>query len=268
MIPLLFVLLCLSLLIFILLADHVRTRFQHTPHSRRVLAVEGGVVLALAALAARVLGPRLELASWALLTLVVAAPVYVLTAFVTVEVWRRRKQGGFDREIARLAREHQRWQHEVERLEWEIKDLERQRASREQESQRLEARVRALEDQLQAWEAASAGRGRAVELWSAELAALNDLELQARREELAARVSVAEEGERAELGARLTLVDLILLRRTFLGPGGPGAELDQRLSQLRESRARAERRLAQVREELQRWQERKTAFLREKIPLD
>lgn len=268
MIPVLFVLVCLSLLVFILLADHVRTRFRHTPSSRRVLAIEGVIAVGTAAVVTKAIWPRVGLLTGALLSLLLAAPTYVLSAFVTVEIWRRRKQEGFDREIARLGRECQRWQQELERLEWELRDLESQRASREEEGQRLEARLRALEDQLQAWESASALRVGQLELWSAELASLNDAELRAERDQLATRAALATEVERAELGARLTLVELILLRRVFLGPGSPAAEIEQRLRHLREARARADRRLAQVREELQRWQEKKMAFLREKIPLD
>lgn len=268
MIPLLFVLVSLSVLVFILLADHVWTRFRHTPSSRRVLRLEAGAAGAAAAVATRLLVPGAGVGGWLLLTAAVAVPLYILVAFVTVEVWRRRKQEGFDREIARLVREHQRWQQELERADWELKDLERQRAAREQESQRLEVRVRALEDQLQAWEAAGPARVGLLELWSAELAALSDPELRARREEWTARLGATAGEERAALAARLTLVELILLRRAFFGPGAPGADVDQRLRQLREVRARAERRLAQVRDELQRWQERKTAFLRERIPLD
>lgn len=269
MIPLLFLVFCLSLLGMILLADHVKNRFRHTPNSRRILGGEAFAAVAAAAVATGVLWPRLGWPARLGLTFLLAIPVYIIVAFLTVEAWRHRKQEGFDREIALLNRECNRWQRELERLNWELKDLERQKLLREEEGQRLAARLRALEDQLQAWETSVPGndRSRRIEAWMSEFTSLPDEALQARKEALLARVA-APGGDGGELGARLNLLDLVLVRRAFVGPGGPAAELEQRLAQVRESWARADRRLTQLKEELQRWQEKKTAFLREKIPLD
>lgn len=266
----LFVIVGLSLLGLLLLADHVKNRFRHTPSSRRVLAMEAGLAAAVSAVCAALIWPDYSLAARVALGALIAVPLYIVLAFLTVEAWRHRKQEGFDREIARLARECGRWQEEVERLNWELKDLERQKASREEEGVRLAARQRALEDQVQAWVQAEAGpqRARQVEMWTAALAAMNDGELQGQKERLLAQATHAADEDKAELVARVHLIDLLLLRRVYTGPAAPLVEMEQRLIQIREARARADRRLAQAREELQRWQDRKAAFLREKIPLD
>ncbi len=268
MIPLLFLLICISLLGMILLADHVKNRFRHTPNSRRILAGEALAALAAAAVVAGILWPRAGLFGRAGLTLLLAIPIYIVVAFLTVEAWRHRKQEGFDREIALLGRECNRWQRELERLNWELKDLERQKAQQEEEGQRVAARLRALEDQLQAWELSAPGalRSRQIDTGRGEFASLAESDLRRRKEELLARAAEGE--DRGELGARINLLDLILARRAVVGPGRPAAELEQRLAQTREAWSRADRRLAQLKEELQRWQDKKTAFLREKIPLD
>lgn len=272
MIPFLFLSAGLSLLGLLLLADHVKNRFRHTPSSRRVLAMEAGIALLVSLSAAFLAWADLSLATRAALGLVLAAVVYIIVAFLTVEVWRHRKQEGFDREIARLARECSRWQQEVERLNWELKDLERQKACREEEGMRLAARERALEDQVQAWLFGGGGsqRSRGLDAWTIELTALNDGELQGRKEQALARAQAADisNDEKAELITRAHVIDLILLRRVHTGPAAPVSELEHRLVQAKEARARADRRMSQAKEELQRWQDRKMAFLREKIPLD
>lgn len=272
MIPLLFLIGGLSLLGLLLLMDHVKNRFRHTPSSRRVLAVEAGIALAVSVAAAFLIWSDYSLTARVALSMVVAVVVYIVMAFFTVEVWRHRKQEGFDREIARLARECRRWQQEVERLNWELKDLERQKACREEEGMRLAARQRALDDQVQAWVFSDSGskRSHQMDVWNAELAALNDGELQGQKERTLTRAQAVEVAveERAELITRAHLIDLILLRRVYTGPTAPVAELEHRLVQIKEARARADRRFSQAKEELQRWHDRKMAFLRERIPLD
>lgn len=270
MIPFLFLIIGLTFLGLLLLADHVKNRFRHTPSSRRILAIEAVIALVLSEAGALLILHGNTVTTRATLGLATAVPVYIVLAFFTVEVWRHRKQEGFDREIARLTRENSRWQAEVERLNWELKDLERQKHSREEEGMRLGARLRALEDQLQAWISNDAGymRSHQVDAWTAELSVLDAGELQAQKERMIAQAAEATDEERAESIARAHLVDLVMLRRAYGSPNGPIAELEQRLLQVKEARARADRRLAQAKEELQRWQDRKMAFLREKIPLD
>lgn len=233
-----------------------------------MLAMEAGIALVGSEAGAILIWPNYSFMTRVAMGLSIAVPVYVVLAFLTVEVWRHRKQEGFDREIARLAREYSRWQEEVGRLNWELKDLERQKVFREEEGMRSAARQRALEDQLQAWIYSGSGRNRSnqVDMWTAELTNLSASELQGRKEKVLA-AEVADE-EKAGLIARAHVIDLALLRRTYTGPTGPMVQLEQRLLQVKEARARADRRLSQAKEELQRWQDRKMAFLREKIPLD
>lgn len=270
MIPLLFLVTCFSLLGLILLADHVKNRFQHTATSRRTLAMEVAVALFLAIFASFAFWPGVSWVGRVLLVMAIGMPVYVFMSFATVEVWRHRKQEGFDREIIRLSREVDRWQQEAERLNWELNDLERRKSSREEEGLRLTARLRALDDQLQAWEQAGVGlkHSRQVEKWSAELSNLDDNALDECRENLLTEAAGLQGEDKAALIARINLLDLIMIRRVYNVPGGPFAELERRIGHLRKKRVRTERRLAQIRDELEHWQEQKTAFIREKISLD
>ncbi|MBX6378966.1 MAG: hypothetical protein IRY95_10540, partial [Clostridia bacterium] len=133
-----------------LLADHVKNRFRHTRTSRRILGVEA-ILTTLGTCTAVVMGWK---AAWPLrlgVGLLLSGPVFILTAFITVETWRRRKQVTFDRQIARLIRERNRLQEQLERLTWEFNDLERRRARSAGAVQDLESRVRALRDQVEAW---------------------------------------------------------------------------------------------------------------------
>lgn len=271
MIPILFFVFSLSVLAFILLVDHVKNRFRHTPASRRVLMIELAFSIAAAAVGVFMLGPS---HSW-LVRAGIALPAglffFILIAFVTVEAWRFKKQGGFDREIARLLRERNQYQEMLDRLTWELADMERQRSLQEDQNKRLEGRCRALEDQLMGWEHAGGGdlrRSMLIEQWSAEYGGLSDEALATQKNEVLGRLAQARGDERGELAALINLVELLQLRRTLSCPDGPLSEVDRRLQQLREARARTERRLEQVKQELRDWQERKTAFLREKILLD
>lgn len=270
MIPALYFLSGFIVLGLILLADHVLSRFDHTPASRRVLAAEAVAAFAVALAAADLIWSGSSLLTRLGAAVLVAIPIHVVAAFVTVELWRHRKQGGFDREIARLVKEWHRWQETVDRLSWEMKDIERQKAELEEQSVQLQARIMALQDQIQAWEQGGPGLRRValVEQWAAELAGLDVDGLRKKREELAGLIAQAPKEDRGELTARLQMVELAELRRLVAGPGGPAGELNRRLEQLQEARQRADRRLRQIKEELEAWQERKTAFLRKKIPLD
>lgn len=270
MIPALYFLCGFSVLGLILLADHVKSRFDHSPASRRVLAAEALGTAVVAGSASDALWPDAPAALRLGGALLIALPLYIIIAFATVEIWRYRKQEGFDREISRLIREWHHWQETLDRLDWEVKDIERRKAQLEEESGHLEARMRALQDQIEAWEQSGSGLRRMAmaEQWAAELAGLDAETLRSRKEALAARLAMARGEERADLGVQVQMVELALLRRSLAAPGGPAGELSRRLEQLQEARQRADRRLHQIKEELSAWQERKTAFLRKKIPLD
>lgn len=271
MMTVLFFLISLSFLGLILLVDHIKNRFRHSAASRRILTTEAvfSVVTAtvLSFLLWRDLTPLYRVGSAILL----AVPSFIIVAFITVEVWRYSKQEGFNREISRLLRECKKWQEHLERLNWELRDIEMQREMRDAQVQQCRVRLRALEDQLQAWEQAGSGLTRLihVEQWTAELSSLDRDDLIRRREELASQIQRSRDiEERKKLSAYILTIDITLLRRELNGPGGPFHEIEKRIQQLREERQKADRSLMQLREELRHWQERKNAFLREKIPLD
>lgn len=259
----------LALLFLILLADHVKNRFQHTIASRRVLAWQAVLAGAAAVAGSLVLWPHPSLLVRAGSGLLVGVPLYILMAFLTVELWRYRKQGGYDREITRLLRDRNRWQEALDRLTWELNDIEKQKARQDEEGQHQEVRRRALEDQLQAWEQGGQGLTRLfqVQKWSSELGGLSPQDLAGRKASLQAELAGGDGEERAALAAQLTLIDLTLLRQPG-GEGGVSSHLHQRLSQCQDARFKAEKKLEQVKQELREWQERKLAFLRGKISLD
>jgi len=251
------------LLALVLLGDHVIHGYEHTKASKTVLLGESVPVLALG------LGfgfwRHPESVLWAvLLGLAVAVPVYVVVAFLTVEVWSRRKQGDFDKAIYSLLREQEHWQATLDRLTWQLNDLERQKARTEDEVRKLSQRAQVLEDQLQAWieerpeEAFS--RRLMRQKWLEEFSGMSVTELAARKEQL--QLAGTPEG-----AVEAMVVELALIRRAGL-PGGKLGELEKKLRQCQEARMKAESRLQQIRQELRSWQERKTAFLRQRISLD
>lgn len=269
--PWLFVMFTAVLLLLLLLADHVKNRFRHTPSSRRTLAAEGAAVAVAGALAAWRLLPHAPAWQLVALALVLAVPGYVLTAYVTVEVWRHRKQGSFDRHIRRLQREIDRLEEEVERLTWQLAELQRRRQRLRDEETQAAVREQMLRDQVEAWVAArdSGARSSAVLEWEIAYRAMSPAERAAERERVQQALRGARDGdERGEWGARLNLLALAEL----LAPGAEGASglqgVEQEIHLCRDARENAQRRLEQLEGELRGWLERRHAFLREKIPLD
>ncbi|MDI3297785.1 MAG: hypothetical protein QJR08_01305 [Bacillota bacterium] len=268
--PWLFVMFTAVLLMLLLLADHVKNRFQHTPSSRRTLAAEGVLVAAASGLLAWRLLPRAPAWQPVALTVVVALPAYVLTAYVTVEVWRHRKQGSFDRHIRRLQREIDRLEEEIERLTWQLAELQRRRQRLRDEEAQAAVREQVLRDQVEAWVAArdSGSRSSAVLEWEIAYRAMSPVERAAERERIQQALRAARDGEeRAERAAQLNLLTLA----EVLAPDGQGSALhgvEQEIQFCRNARENAQRRLEQLEGELRGWLERRHAFLRERIPLD
>lgn len=271
MVAVLFFLFGLSLLLLILLADYVKNRFRHTSASRRILAAEAAACLVAAYFLVGLLRLPAGLPARLGLTALFFFPLYLTVAFLTVEYWRYRKQGGFDREIARLVKEWRRLQDMVERLGWELRDIERELSQREEERQKMVARMLALQDQVQAWEQVGDGITRLIKIeqWASAFGAMSRKELDEARQRLQARLAQARGAEREELAVQVQVAELTLLRREAAGgPESKLRQLQERLARLKEARQRADQRLEQVRQELASWQERKTVFLRKKIPLD
>lgn len=261
----------LSLLLLILLADYVKNRFRHTNASRRILAGEAVLCLAAAYLLAGFWRVAASLPARLAVAAALFFPLYLVVAFLTVEYWRYRKQGGFDREIARLVREWRKLQDMVERLGWELRDIERELSQREEERQQMAARMLALQDQVQAWEQVGDGITRLIKIeqWSSSFGAMSRKELTEACQRLQALISQAKGTEREELAVQLQVAELTLLRQEAAGgPESTLRQLHERLARLKEARQRADQRLQQIRQELASWQERKTAFLRKKISLD
>ncbi len=271
MVAVFFFLLGLSLLLLILLADYVKNRFRHTRASRRILAAEAVLCLAGAYLLAGLWRAAAALPVRLGLTAALFFPLYLGVAFATVEYWRYRKQGGFDREIARLVREWRKLQDTVDRLGWELRDIERELAQREEERQQMAARMLALQDQVQAWEQVGDGITRLIKIeqWASSFSAMGRKELAEAIERLQARLQQARGAEREELAVQIQVAELTVLRQEAAGgPESTLRQLHERLARLKEARQRADQRLQQIRQELASWQERKTAFLRKKISLD
>lgn len=271
MVAVFFFLFGLSLLLLILLADYVKNRFRHTSASRRILAAEAVLCLAGAYLLAGLWRAAAALPVRLGVTAALFFPLYLAVAFATVEYWRYRKQGGFDREIARLVREWRKLQDTVDRLGWELRDIERELAQREEERQQMAARMLALQDQVQAWEQVGDGITRLIKIeqWASSFGAMSRKELVEAIERLQARLQQSRGAEREELAVQLQVAELTVLRQEAAGgPESSLRQLHERLARLKEARQRADQRLQQIRQELASWQERKTAFLRKKISLD
>ncbi len=261
----------LSLLLLILLADYVKNRFRHTSASRRVLAGEAVLCLAAAYLLAGLWRVTTEIPARLAAAAALFFPLYLVVAFVTVEYWRYRKQGGFDREIARLVREWRKLQDMVDRLGWELRDIERELSQREEERQQMAARMLALQDQVQAWEQVGDGITRLIKIeqWASSFGAMNRKELAEACQRLQSLLQQAKGAEREELAVQLQVAELTMLRQEAAGgPESTLRQLHERLARLKEARQRADQRLQQIRQELASWQERKTAFLRKRISLD
>lgn len=270
MVVVLFLAASLVILELVFMADYVKNRFRHSRQSRLVLALQAPFALLVGIFTSARFWPELAPGIREGVSVLIGLPVYALMAFATVEFWRRRKQGWVDREISRLLRERDRWEETLERLNWELADLERERDSHDDEAEHFKARLRALEDQVSAWEEEEAGLKRMirVEQWTAEMSSRQTQQLGALKDEVMARLEKTVPSERQELIVQLQLLDMILLRRRLSDPRQAAGGIEHRLSQLMSTREQVDSRLSQIREELQFWQERKSAFLRERIPLD
>lgn len=128
----LFFTLALVVLLIILVIDYVRTRYEHTSLSRRVLALELVLSVAVSLVVASRFRSLSSLGTVAA-GLALALPVFAVLALITVEAWRSKKQLGFEREIRRLRKQKARVQQDLDRLRWEIERLRRYRAELEVE---------------------------------------------------------------------------------------------------------------------------------------
>lgn len=268
--PWLFVMFTAVILILLLLADHVKNRFQHTPSSRRTLAVEGLAVAGGAALLAWRLLPHAPAWQPLALTVAVGGPAYILIAYVTVEIWRHRKQGSFDRHIRRLQREIDRLEEEVDRLTWQLAELQRRRQRLRDEEAQSAVREQMLRDQVEAWVAAEDSGRRSAEVleWEIAYRSMDASQRSAERERIQHALRTLQDG--AERAARAAQLNLLALAELLGGDGQRSTlrSVEQEIQFCRNARENAQHRLEQLEGELQSWVERRHAFLRERIPLD
>jgi len=267
----LFFVAAVAVLLLVLAADHVKNRFQHTPRSRRVLRLEAVAAFALGVTAVSYLLHPQSLVWICLWGLLVAVPIFVILAFVTVEVWCRKKQSKYDQQVGQLSREVTRLREEVQRLNWRERDLAQRRGRVEdQRRERLEEQAE-IRRQLAHWERGGGlARLRTVKVrdWQEDFEALSTEELEERREELRSRVSESRSEERDQLRAQLNVVELIILGRELGGPDRGETQVDSQLSELRHNRQDIEQELAVMEQELEEWRRRKQQFLVDKIKLD
>ncbi len=260
----------LALLGLILATDFIRSRFEHSAKSRRILGILAATVYGLAfAFVAAVLRPGRWLAAifWAALLWL---PLYVVAAFIGVMTWRRQKLADFDRVVRQLRREVGRRCAAVDRLGWQIRDLEGRTGSGATPSQEPRQRT----DRATAWQASVdewQGQGNLTRVrslkvaeWRAQLATLDVSGLAARRAELEAAGAGADVERQAQLLVQLALIGLAALELEARGatPEPPSVSAGGALEDAHRRRSDEERELARLRADLERWQQDRAAFLR------
>ena len=259
------------LLLMVLAAEHVINRFHHTRRSRSFLLAEGAAALILGLVVAYTSFPILHPGARLLIGVLLAAPLAIFTAFVTVELWRKQKQQVFDRHIVRLRREADALMDALDRLRWQ---LERARVEEERqagERRPLQDRRRALEAEIERWQGTGGvARLRTIKVqdWQRELAGAGEDELQRREAELEQALRSERDPEReATLRVQLALVRLARLDRGGEAADPPPAS-ERPSERLRGEKVRLEEQLRVLQAELREWERKRAAFLAERIPLD
>ncbi len=270
------------LLGLILAGDYILTRFRHTAKSRRTLTLEGAGSLVFVA-AVVLVGFRVAF-GWAALmwTLGVAIPVFLCVAVGTLEVWRRRKLAAYDGIIRQLRRDLQKRRDDLDRLIWQSRDLERRsRASAPPPSAgptpfSRDGEAARLRHEVEAWQGAGGlARIRALKVdeWRAEVQGADGGSLAGRRRELETALRDAADERRDSLRVQIALIRLQELETDRVEkPAQPAPDAkpaaDFGLEAVRRRRGDEEREVARLQAELDQWQRERTAFLRQRIPLD
>ncbi len=254
--------------------DHVRSRFEHSRRSLRVLAIQavvGYVMVLLIALRA------LDWAAhWvALLALPLALPVFVLLAVITVEYWRLSRQQEFDSEIGRIERQQIGILERRDELQRDLADLKRQQSRRSLKSDSGLFRKRQLQRQVETWtqEGGFARiRSLRVEDWTKEMAAQSPTGLRARMDELdALAASARDAGDQEKLEqvqVQLAVAEIHLLESGNLKSEGEPSDLERRVLDLNQELERCQAQLGELESELEEWRRRKSFFQSQKLRLD
>ncbi|MEX2356026.1 MAG: hypothetical protein WD535_03225 [Thermaerobacterales bacterium] len=282
----LFISAAVLLLLLVLAAEHVLNRFIHSQKSKRLLALQGVLALMLSLWLAWGAFSQLQNVWRLAIGLGVTLPLFILSSFVTVEVWRRIRQQDFDREIHRIRRELDETVHQLERLRWESEGVQRRErimaaenrvAGRNQDDERYR-----LEGQIENWQGGGGmARVRSVKVqgWRQEIAALDDEALKGRIGSLEMRRKQlpAENGEetvpsfeqRRALDVQMALARLVLMERaTAETSDSPASEDPRRPREFERRRDLLERQAETLQQEMQLWERKRAAFLEDRIPLN